>query len=172
MNKINNDKISHVSNFFLNIQNDNNILKFINFFHKKFLYIFNNLELLKKSFTHSSVENDLEKNNTKLEILGDSLISFFIIDKLYSKFLNYMDSGNISKIKSFLVSKHVLSILSDKLNLMNFFQYTKNSDKEISIYIKCSLFESFIGCLFLDSERDNTVFSILEELFNENLDYI
>ena len=151
------------------IFNKNSFLIFVNYFHNKFGYSFYNLSLVKKVFLHSSEKPDAKENNSRLETLGDSIISFFIIKKLFNLKDSILSSGKMSKIKSFLVSRHVLGGITDKMNLIRFFKSKISKiekEEPISLYMKCSLFEALIGAIFIDTNQNfDVVCNILDRIF-------
>lgn len=80
---------------------------------KKLNIIFNDPKLLEQALTHRSIGN---KNNERLEFLGDSILGFVIADKIYDKFPQ-ADEGIMSRLRANLVNKHSLAELSEELNL-------------------------------------------------------
>ena len=52
---------------------------------KKIEYSFKNPEILRIAFTHASYSNEKkgEKNNERLEFLGDSVLGFVVTDYLF-----------------------------------------------------------------------------------------
>jgi len=115
---------------------------------------FNNKNLLLHALTHKSygIENKLNIWNERLEFLGDSVLSFIIVDYLYNKYKN-LDEGVLSKIKSRLVSQKTLTVLAKKINLGKFIllsvgeEQTGGRDKGT---ILADTFEALLGAIYLD----------------------
>lgn len=80
---------------------------------KKLNIVFNEPKLLEQALTHRSIGN---KNNERLEFLGDSILGFVIADKIYEKFPK-VDEGIMSRLRANLVNKHSLAELAEELNL-------------------------------------------------------
>ena len=57
---------------------------------KKIGYFFKNPEILRVAFTHASFSNEKrgEKNNERLEYLGDSVLGFIVATFIYKEKLN------------------------------------------------------------------------------------
>ena len=67
-------------------------------------YTFKNKNLLQEALTHSSYGNEFaQKDNERLEFLGDSIISFIVTKHLFSIFPEY-NEGMLSKLKNQIVS--------------------------------------------------------------------
>ena len=80
---------------------------------KKLSIVFNDPKLLEQALTHRSIGN---KNNERLEFLGDSILGFVIADQIYEKFPQ-ADEGIMSRLRANLVNKHSLADISEELNL-------------------------------------------------------
>ena len=79
-------------------------------------YQFQNREFLANALTHaSSVDTRLESNE-RLEFLGDAILSLVICQSLYERFDDYLE-GDLTKVKSMLVSRDTCAKLSGKIKL-------------------------------------------------------
>ena len=83
---------------------------------KKLQYSFSNRALLKKALTHSSSSAQKLDSNERLEFLGDSILGLVICQALYERFPNYLE-GDLTKIKSKLVSRKTCSLIAGLLDL-------------------------------------------------------
>ena len=133
-------------------------------------YSFKNKNFLKLALTHSSSIID-SNNYERLEFLGDSIISFVVSEWL---FLKYPDEnqGDLSKKKSLLVSRDNLSLVGEKLQLINYVYIGKsiNLDSEpTKNRIKADLYESIVAAIFIDSDYENVKFFIKNTLLNKTL---
>ena len=110
-------------------------------------YTFKDKSLLEKAFTHSTVANlrHLESNE-RLEFLGDSILSFIVSEKLYNN-LN-ADEGKLSHIRSQIVSAKNLARIVDDLKLSQV--YNRHAQCELSVNVKCDLFESLLAAIYID----------------------
>jgi ribonuclease-3 len=116
-------------------------------------------ESIKHVFSHPSFTNEqrqagLHSNDyERLEFLGDSVVNLCITKKLYDLFPKDSE-GNLSKLRSALVSEQELYHLSQELNLGDFIFYGKG-EKQLSgrrsvTKIHTRVFEALMGALFLD----------------------
>lgn len=125
---------------FLSIQDIQNIEKSIG-------YSFKNQVLLEKAFTHSSFANLHDReSNERLEFFGDSILSFIVSEKLYDN--SKRDEGQLSHIRSQLVSAQSLSKIIDNLNLTEI--YGKYALCDMTVNVKGDLFESLLGAIYID----------------------
>ncbi len=120
-------------------------------------YTFKNKALLKTAFTHSSYSNEHRtESNERLEFLGDAVIELIITSRLYLEFNG--QEGDLSKIRSKVVSEKPLAEAIDKLGLDKFLLKGVGEQKNttISLAIKCDLFEAICGAIYLDSGINET----------------
>ena len=75
----------------------------LSIFENTINYKFNNIDLLKKAFTHSSYANEkhIEKydNNERIEFLGDAVLELVISDYIY-KLFPHMPEGELTKLRA------------------------------------------------------------------------
>lgn len=119
-------------------------------------YKFKDKKLLLKALTHSSYSNEHRvESNERLEFLGDAIIEFIITERLYLEFKN--KEGDLSKIRSKIVSEKPLSEAIDKLGLekclLKGVGESKNSIS--SKAVKCDMFEAIVGAIYLDGGIEN-----------------
>ena len=121
-------------------------------------YSFKNSELLKTALMHPSYANEkgLKEDNQRLEFLGDAVLGLIITEYLYKKYPDKQE-GHMSKLKSVLVSRHVLADLA-KTKRLNEFLLLGAGESKSKGYEKPSnladVFESLIGAIYLDSGMD------------------
>jgi len=115
-------------------------------------YSFQNKKILKEALTHSSINNKISYE--RLEFLGDSIISFFISEYLFT---NYKSDNEelLSKKRAQLINKKYISKISKSLK---FYKYISlNANIIISDRIHCDIYESLIGALYVDSKDINKI---------------
>jgi ribonuclease-3 len=118
-------------------------------------YHFSNRVLLKEAMTHRSVcQNKSEKNfsNERLEFLGDAVLGLVVTDELYRRFPEH-DEGRLTKAKSYLVSREVLSKQAEKMNLGQYLLVSNGEEKSGGRYrqsILADAFEAVIGAIYID----------------------
>lgn len=124
--------------------------------------------LLKTAFTHPSYtkENDLSslENYERLEFLGDAVLKLVSSKLLYNKYPEY-NEGELSKIRSILVSDAILSDIAKEIGLDKEMilgsgeEHTGGRTRESNI--ACTM-EAVLGAYFLDG-KINYVEQFLDE---------
>jgi len=131
-----------------------------------------NIALYQEAFIHNSICN--KGNYQRLEFFGDSIINMLVTEYLYNKFPDY-NEGQLTKIKSEIVSTKNLSIISKKLNFNKFVIYTVNMEFKFNgrdnDKIIGDIFESFIAACYIDKGFEitkNYFYNILNKEININ----
>jgi ribonuclease-3 len=127
-------------------------------------YHFENIDLLKESMTHSSLADDRLKSNERLEFFGDSILGQVICEELFTHFPNYQE-GDLTKIKSMLVSRKTCAKVANKLKLSHFINVGKGMEKTraMSGSIAAGTFEAVIAAIYLDGGYDAAQKFILDQ---------
>ena len=151
---------------------------FVNGFEQKLDYKFKDKELLKKALTHTSFFSQKEKDEInhfqRLEFLGDSVLDLVVSKYLYHKF-PFSSEGELSKLKSVVISQSFLVKLAKQINLDKYIILGRGVDLKkgrgkFSILADC--LEACIGAVFLDGEIDNCEKIIHHMLNKENIEFI
>ncbi|PHQ78990.1 MAG: ribonuclease III [Coxiella sp. (in: Bacteria)] len=107
--------------------------------------------LLQTALTHRSVRRD---NNERLEYLGDAILSFTIANALYRRYPD-MDEGELSRVRSGLVSGEMLTVIARRLGLGPFLVLgageLKSGGQERDSILADAV-EAIIGAIYLDSD--------------------
>ncbi|UCG50196.1 MAG: ribonuclease III [Phycisphaerales bacterium] len=114
-------------------------------------YEFSDRSFLKQALTHSSsVDNRLESNE-RLEFLGDAILSLVVCQSLFERFRDYLE-GDLTKIKSMLVSRGVCSKVAKRLSLSQYLKVGKGmvSSKALSGSLAAGLLEALIAAIYVD----------------------
>lgn len=112
-------------------------------------YTFKDKNLLITAFTHSSFANNLHtQSNERLEFLGDTVLSTIISERIYAD-MDY-NEGQLSKLRSKIVSMHPLAYLIEGLNLVQYLQFAGSSRDAITDNMKADLMEAIIGAIYID----------------------
>lgn len=132
------------------------------FLLKRFKYRPKDISVFEKAFTHKSYSNSMPnvKSNERLEYLGDRVIDLIVADFLFEKFPN-KNEGELTKIKSKIVSRKMLSELGAKITLLNYIKYSKNRSINTQT-LEGNAFEALIGALYIDCGYEET-----KKIFNE-----
>src|SRR5262245_47261903 len=115
-------------------------------------YHFANPELLEIALTHSSVRTPDRECNERQEFLGDSVLGLAITEELYKR-LPDQQEGELTRIKSAVVSRGALYRVSTRLGLVRFVEVAKGVGRreELPVSLTANLVESIIGAIYLDS---------------------
>ncbi len=131
-----------------------------------------NISLYKLAFRHKSVAasgtNGFRHSNERLEYLGDAVLGSVVADFLFKKF-PYKDEGFLTEIRSRIVSRQNLNLLSRKLGLENMIQ-TNREYQSIGTSIPGDAFEAFVGALYLDKGYRFTYQIIVQKIIQNHLD--
>jgi len=118
-------------------------------------YTFNNKDLLSKALTHASAVDNRLYSNERLEFLGDAVLSLVICQALFEKFTDYLE-GDLTKIKSRLVSRGVCAKLSRQLGLPNYLKVGKGMvcSRALGGSLAAGVLEALIGAVYVDGGLD------------------
>ncbi len=124
------------------------------FITQKIGYVFNNVELLKTAFTHSSYANEHgTESYERLEFLGDSIVDFIIGYEVYTRFKKLAE-GKLTVIRANIVSGNSLAEHFSPTGLIDCVRFGKKSfptNKASMTKLYANLFESILGAIFIDS---------------------
>ncbi len=79
-------------------------------------YHFSNRDLLQAALTHASGASSRLHSNERMEFLGDSILGLVVCEYLYVAYPEYLE-GDLTKIKSVVVSRRVCAKISRQLGL-------------------------------------------------------
>ena len=140
--------------------------------HRKLGYEFKNQSLLETALTHSSYANEFScPSNERLEFLGDALLGCIVSVLLYEKYPSFTE-GDLSKVKSRLVSganfaKFAAALgLGERMRLGKGEERTGGRKRESN---NANAFEALIGALYLDAGYEKT-FEIVSGLFRDTIE--
>jgi len=124
-------------------------------------YKFNNLGYLNRALTHRSYLHEViggenARSYESLEFFGDAILGFLVAEKL---FLSDQDlkEGDLSKIRSYIVSTRKLSKVSAEICLGEYLLISRGEEKtggRQKPAILADLFESVIAAIYLDGGID------------------
>ena len=114
-------------------------------------YQFSNRQLLDKAFTHSSASNNRLVSNERLEFFGDSILDIVICQELFERFPDYLE-GDLTKIKSMLVSRRTCASASKRLGLQKLLKVGKGvaNSRALSGSLAAGLLEALIAAIYID----------------------
>ena len=114
-------------------------------------YVFNDKELLRAALTHASGASHRLRSNERLEFLGDAIMGAVVCEILYRQYPDYLE-GDLTKIKSVVVSRQTCAKLSEALGLEKFLVLGKGMTTHPSVppSLLADVFESLIAAIYLD----------------------
>ena len=129
-----------------------------------------NSDIFLKALTHPSYTKEKElsyvENYERLEFLGDSVLKLAISDILYRKYPDYAE-GELSKIRSIVVSDNTLFHLANEIGLSDLIRLGKHEEKQgcrkLESVCACA-FEAVLGAFYLDGKL-NELLAFLQNLF-------
>ena len=123
-------------------------------------YQFKQLNLLEQALTHRSYSSD--RNNERLEFLGDSVLNLVISQHIYQRRPD-ADEGELSRTRASLVKQEALARVARDIGLGDYI-YLGGGELKSGGYRRSSILsdtlEAIIGAIYLDSgfgSAQNTV---------------
>ncbi len=128
-------------------------------------YHFRQPELLRASLTHASGANTRLASNERLEFLGDAVLGLVTCEQLFSRFPDYQE-GDLTKIKSVVVSRRTCARISRLLNLGDYLFLGKGMNVHAAVpsSLHADVYESVVGAIYLDGGLDAAKAFILRYL--------
>lgn len=114
-------------------------------------YRFRNVELLEAAMTHAS-SADLRKNsNERMEFLGDAVLALVVCHALYDTLPEALE-GEMTKIKSAVVSRRVCADVAEKLRLTESLTLGQGMDvdEHLPRSLAAAVLEALIAAIYLD----------------------
>jgi ribonuclease III len=119
-------------------------------------YTFASEPLLRQALTHkSSIPSDDVNglfSNERLEFLGDAVLNCLVTEYLYHLYPD-KDEGQLSKIKSLVVSRKILGEIGQALGIGVYMVFGVSEEKtggRSRLSIQSNTFEAILGAIFLD----------------------
>ena len=143
---------------------------------KKYHIAYKNLAIYEQALTHPSYNGDANTKHQdyeKLEFMGDAVLGYVSADMVY-KHRPEMSEGNLTKLRSVLVSTKPLATYARKIGIPEYIRIghsitlsqVKESDKILE-----NVFESLIGAIYLDAGIKVAYRLISSVLLNDILSY-
>ncbi|NLB34410.1 MAG: ribonuclease III [Elusimicrobia bacterium] len=136
----------------------------VEFEDKSFL----DVALLHRSYSSA---HQIEKDNERLEFLGDSILNACVSDIIFRRFPE-KDEGDLTKIRARLVSRKALRVWGNRLGLSDYIQVSDKMKDHISTnqtHIVENAMEAIVGAIYLD--RGYEVTYAFVENYMKNQDF-
>jgi ribonuclease-3 len=146
-------------------------------FAKHIGYRFHQLDLLRQALKHRSylpqVNERRVSSNERLELLGDAVLGLVVTEALYHRFPD-KEEGDITAMKSLLVSRKILARFARQLDLGRFILMSEAEERSggrTRPSIISDAFEAIIGAIYIDGGlRRATIF--VESIILKEIDPI
>ncbi|MHB8130543.1 MAG: ribonuclease III [Mobilitalea sp.] len=127
----------------------------------KIKYHFLDSSILLHALSHSSYANEMrlnkEKNNERLEFLGDAVLELVTSEYVYKEYAN-LTEGDLTKLRASIVCEQTLSTCAKDLNIGIFLLLGKGEDisggRDRDSILSDAL-EAIIGAIYLDGGFTN-----------------
>ncbi len=134
-------------------------------------YQFKNPVLLDEALMHSSLADDRLSSNERFEFMGDSVLSLVICKTLFIRYPDYLE-GDLTKIKSRLVSRKTCALIANNMGLPDYVRVGKGMDRTraMSGSIAAAVLEAVICAIFLDGGIDAAetfILSVFDPLIDD-----
>ncbi len=118
-------------------------------------YRFQDQQLLIEALTHASGAEHRLASNERLEFLGDAIMGAVVCEILYVRYPQYLE-GDLTKIKSAVVSRQACAKISEALGLQEFLIVGRGmaATRTIPPSLLADVFESLIAAIHLDGGND------------------
>ncbi|MCI0650586.1 MAG: ribonuclease III [Planctomycetes bacterium] len=114
-------------------------------------YRFKDSDHLVQALTHASLKSADQPCNERMEFLGDSVLGLIITEFLFNFFGN-LTEGELTQIKSVVVSTSTLAAESERLHLDSVYQVGKGvtARKQLPASLLANVFEAVVAAIYLD----------------------
>lgn len=114
-------------------------------------YSFHDKALLRAALTHASGAEHRLASNERLEFLGDAILGLVVCEMLFRQFPQYLE-GELTKIKSVVVSRQTCAKISEALGLQEFLVLGKGMTTAPTVppSVLADVFESLVAAIYLD----------------------
>lgn len=131
-------------------------------------YRFVNGQLLHEALTHASVAEDRLQSNERMEFLGDAILGFVVCEYLFNRYTELRE-GDLTKIKSAVVSRRICALISDRIGLTELLTLGKgmSSREDLPSSVAAAVYESIVAAIYLDAGIDPVRRFILEHMIPE-----
>jgi len=141
-------------------------------FEKEYKVQFNDKQLLKQSFTHSSYVNEHQykhlQDNERLEFLGDAVLELAVSKHIFHKYKT-MSEGEMTQLRSALVCEPSLAKIAKDIHFGNYITLGKGEEQTGGRFrpsILADVFEAFLGALYLDQGFNHVIKFLEKHMFS------
>lgn len=131
-------------------------------------YSFQDINLLKAALTHASSADNRRDSNERMEFLGDAVLGLVVCQALYEQLPEALE-GEMTKIKSAVVSRRVCAQVADKLQLTDGLRLGQGmaGGEHLPKSLAAGTLEAVIAAVYLDGGFDAARGFILTHMGSE-----
>jgi len=131
-------------------------------------YQFKDLSLLRVALTHSSSRGELGWSNERLEFLGDAILGMVVTEHLYKAMPEHAE-GDLTRIKSVVVSQAVLSKVGERLRIPDHVTLGRgiSNRRALPASLLANVFEALVSAIYLDGGLDAAREFVMRQLREE-----
>ena len=128
-------------------------------------YRFRDESLLAEALTHASSADHRLQSNERMEFLGDAILGYVVCEYLYKNFTDLLE-GELTKIKSAVVSRRVCAQISEEINLSEMLSLGKGMAGRPGLpsSVAAAVLESIIAAIYLDGGMEPAQAFILKHM--------
>jgi ribonuclease-3 len=128
-------------------------------------YRFRQPDLLRSALTHASGANTRLASNERMEFLGDAVLGLITCEQLYLRFPDDQE-GDLTKVKSVVVSRRTCARFSRALNLGDFLFLGRGMHQQTVVpsSMLADVYESLVAAIYLDGGLEAARTFILKHL--------
>ncbi|AQQ69989.1 Ribonuclease 3 [Limihaloglobus sulfuriphilus] len=132
-------------------------------------YRFKDQQLLSLTLTHTSSVSDRIESNERHEFFGDAVLDLVICQELFEKYPDYSE-GDLTKIKSRLVSRETCAEVAEKINLVDYLYVGRGTgSRGLKGSIVAGTLEALIAGIYIDGGLKPAA-EFINKLFGELVD--
>ena len=137
---------------------------------QRICYTFGDRTYLAQALTHSSIKTSTNPSNERLEFLGDSVLGVIMTEFLYN-FYTDKDEGELTQIKSVVVSTTVLAKESDRLGIGELYNVGKGlgGRRPMPVSLQANVFEAVVAAIYKDGGLEQARRFVLRNLYHQVL---
>jgi ribonuclease-3 len=131
-------------------------------------YRFRDISLLQAALTHASSASSRHDSNERLEFLGDAVLDLVVCQELYERLPRALE-GELTKIKSAVVSRRVCAQVADQLHLPEALTLGQGMepDDRLPRSLVAAVLEAVIAAIYLDGGLEPARAFILAHMKDE-----
>ncbi len=151
---------------------DTELVEYLSRCEERIGYVFHDKSLLRSALTHSSGAVHRLASNERLEFLGDAILGAVVCERLFRQYPDYLE-GDLTKIKSVVVSRQTCAKISGTLGLEEFLILGKGmtTNPTVPPSLLADVFESVIAAVYLDG-GDDSAHKFVEKLVEREIELV